>query len=228
MSTDPGLVEFVDLRRVAEDGTRLLDGVALTIEAGSWTAILGPPGSGKTVLLRAMAALDPLQGGEIRLHGRALMPNRVPAYRRQVAYLHQRSVLLEGSVRGNLELPFHLRSADGRSFDDTWVVERLERVGRNRSFLERTVADLSGGESQIVALLRVLQLQPQVVLLDEPSASLDEATASALESLVIEWRDAQPDRALVLVTHNRGQANRLTQTQLHLHSGRLSLAEGRE
>ncbi len=213
------------MQRVTEDGTLLLEGASLTLPERSRTAIVGPPGSGKTVLLRAIALLDPLSGGEIRFQGRPVTAAMVPDYRLQVAYLHQRPVLLEGTVRDNLSAPFSLRTWAGRLFDESWIVAQLRRLRKHESFLSQPAAELSGGESQIVALLRVLQGHPQVLLLDEPTASLDETSAAAIETLVQDWQQAQQDRALLLVTHNLQQAARLADRRVRVQEGRIVAGE---
>ena len=132
--------------------------------------------------------LDPLDAGSIRWQGRTVAGDGVPPYRRRAIYLHQRPALLDGSVEDNLRLPFDARGPPRpvgsirRQVDDL-----LGRLGRDRSFLEKASRDLSGGEAQIVGLLRALQLDPAVLLLDEPTASLDQATAEAVEGLLDDW-----------------------------------------
>src|SRR5690606_19835253 len=131
--------------------------------------IVGPPGSGKSLLLRALSLLDPLQGGEVRFRGESIDDARVPAFRRQVLYVQQQPVLIEGTVRENLQLPFALGDSSRGRYDETTIAERLSAVGLEPTFLSRQVDDLSGGERQIVSLLRGIQLGPSVLLLDEPT-----------------------------------------------------------
>ena len=125
-----------------------------------------------------MAMLDPLDAGSIRWQGRAVAGEAVPGYRKQVIYLHQRPALLDGSVEDNLRHPFTLKAHRDRRFDRSGSIDLLARLGRDRSFLDKASRDLSGGEAQIVGLVRALQLDPAVLLLDEPTASLDPATAA--------------------------------------------------
>jgi putative ABC transport system ATP-binding protein len=200
----------------------LIRDVSVAVRPGDRLAVLGPSGAGKTVLLRALALLDPLDAGEIHWRGHAVPGGAVPSYRKQVIYLHQRPALLDGTVEDNLRHPFTLRSHRGKPFDRERVVELLVGLDRDPSFLEKSSRDLSGGESQIVALLRAIQLDPVVVLVDEPTASLDQATARSVEALLDRWLAAgDGERALVWVSHDLDQARRVTGRALNLRAGRL-------
>jgi len=222
--TDPPLLQADSIRRVADDGTVLLEDVSLQIAPGSATAIVGPPGSGKSLLLRALSLLDPLQGGEVRFRGESIDDARVPAFRRQVLYVQQQPVLIEGTVRENLQLPFALGDSSRGRYDETTIAERLSAVGLEPTFLSRQVDDLSGGERQIVSLLRGIQLGPSVLLLDEPTSSLDADTTAAAERMITDWRQADPERALIVVTHTPEQAERLSDRTLHISGGRIAIA----
>ena len=162
-------------RRDRKSGGWLIRDVSVSVDFGDRLGVLGPSGAGKTVLLRAMALLDPLDEGSIRWHGRAVRGEAVPGYRKQVIYLHQRPALLDGTVEDNLRHPFTLGAHRDRAFDAGRAEDLLARLGRERGFLAKSSRDLSGGEAQLVGLVRALQLDPAVLLLDEPTASLDPA-----------------------------------------------------
>lgn len=219
MTHDSALLSAVAIRRIADDGTPLLTDVDVHFPPGTSTAILGPPGSGKTLLLRALALLDPLQGGEIRFRGRPVSDHDVPSVRRRVLLIQQRPVMVEGTVRVNLRLPFTLGEASSDEFDQPRLESCLQAVGRDRFFLDRDVRDLSGGESQLVALLRAIQLDPLMLLLDEPTSSLDAATTEAAERLIKNWKAADEKRATVVVTHRTEQASRLAHRAILLERG---------
>lgn len=120
----------------------------------------------------------------------------------------------------NLRLPFTLASHRQRHFDLQAATDLLARAGKPASFLDKSATELSGGEAQIVALVRVVQLAPQVMLLDEPTAALDPQSAAAVEQLVTDWFDASPDtRACLWVTHDHGQARRMCDRQLNMERG---------
>jgi putative ABC transport system ATP-binding protein len=220
--SSPPLLDARGLGRRHPNGEDwLLRDVSLTICPGERLAITGPSAAGKTLLLRALALLDRLDTGEVLWGNKPIAPADVPEFRRQVIYLHQRPALFEGTVEENLRQPFSQRVHRGRRFDRDWLVGRLDSVGRAADFLERFTRDLSGGESQIVALLRALQLTPRILLLDEPTAALDPETAQAAEQLVADWLAEDAGQATVWVSHNVDQARRVANRMLRLVAGKM-------
>lgn len=146
----------------------------------------------------------------------------MPQFRRSVIYLHQRPVLLEGNVETNLNLPFQFRQSGRSEFDRERIVDLLSKLGLDATFLEKANRDLSGGESQIVALLRAIQLEPAVLLLDEPTAAFDTLATAAVETLVETWLNESPGgRATVWVGHDRAQTQRMADKLLRLEQGGL-------
>jgi putative ABC transport system ATP-binding protein len=209
-------------RRSSIDGGWLFRDVNVSVRRGARMAVLGPSGAGKTVLLRALAFLDVLDEGVILCRGQVIRHDAVPAFRGTVPYLHQRPTLFEGTVEANLRAPFSLKIHRNRSFDRERIVSLLAELGRDSSFLEKSHRDLSGGEAQFVALLRALQLDPALLLLDEPTASLDREAAKAIEHLLNRWHAEEAGRrAYVWVTHNPGQAERVADEPLWMESGRI-------
>jgi len=209
-------------RKPHSDGW-LLDHVRLAVPAGQVVAVAGPSGSGKTVLLRALALLDPVDSGEVRLEGQAARRHDVPAFRRRVAYLHQRPVLVGQSVEEALAWPFALAIYGDRRFDPGRAGAMLAALGRDDGFLDKNTADLSGGEAQLVALVRSVSLDPTVLLLDEPTAALDPATTQSVEAWLQRWVVESPDpRAIVWVTHDAAQTQRLGVAPLGMKAGRLA------
>jgi putative ABC transport system ATP-binding protein len=200
----------------------LLRGVCLAISPGDRLAVTGPSGAGKTLLLRALALLDPLDEGTIQWRGVGVSGDLVPVYRREVVYLHQRPSLFEGSVETNLRYPLSLKSNQGHSFDKDQMVDLLDGLGRPASFLQKSSRDLSGGEAQIVSIIRALLFGPSILLLDEPTASVDEGTARAAEDLIRQWLSEIPaNRAFLWVTHDSDQARRIADQCLHIECGRV-------
>lgn len=211
---DP-LLDADGLSRSVEDRT-LFDAFALRLGAGERVAVTGPSGSGKTLLMRTLAGLEPLQAGAIRFLGRPLAAWRMPEYRSRVMLLPQRPSLPEGSVEAALRAPFAFRSHRGRRFRREAALAFLERVDRGRPFLERPTETLSGGEAQIAALLRALLLEPQVLLLDEPTASLDADAAGAVEALVSAWLQQRRERAYLWTSHDEAQVERVSARRVRL------------
>jgi putative ABC transport system ATP-binding protein len=200
----------------------LLDDVSLAIKPGARLVLTGPSGGGKTLLLRALARLDPLDRGEVRYRGRSIHHDAVPPYRASVVYFHQRAALIDDTVEAALRRPFALNVHRQRRFDRQLVIELLSALGRDAGFLEKKVAELSGGEIQISALVRALQLDPAVLLLDEPTAALDGPTATAVEQLIDDWLAENDQRAMIWVSHNEAQVQRVGRTAVRMEAGRLS------
>mgnify|MGYP003945430013 CR=1 FL=1 len=210
------------VRRDALRGQTLLQPTIFALHAGDRVAITGPSGSGKSVLLRALALLDPLDAGRIVWHGRPVERAAIPHYRRNVAYIRQRPALLDGSVEDNLRYPFELHAYRDVRFDRARAASLVAAAGRGDDFLDKRASELSGGEAQIVALIRVLQLAPEVLLLDEPTASLDPESSHAIEGLVRAWFDADPGRhASIWVSHDPAQAARMSERRLTMRAGTL-------
>lgn len=216
-------------RRDARTGATLLHPTSLAVCPGERVALTGPSGAGKSVLLRALALLDPVDDGHVTWHGQTIAARAVPTYRCQVAYVRQRPALLPGTVEDNLRLPYQLHARQGHaSFDREAAIAMLTRAERDASFLDKAAADLSGGEAQIAALVRTLQTGPAVLLLDEPTAALDPASARAIEALLQHWFAQAPDRhAWVWITHDPAQATRVGQQHWRMEAGRLNTEASR-
>ncbi len=194
------------------NGLPLVGPLDLTIEAGGVTVILGPNGAGKSLLLRLLHGLIEPSGGKVLWHGKTADES----IRQRQAMVFQRPVLLRRSVAANLR--YALRQA--RNGDDVKarVQEWLERANLQH-LAERPARLLSGGEQQRLALARALSRRPEVLFLDEPTASLDPAATLAIEELVVQAK--REGTKIVLVTHDMGQAKRLADEVLFLHHGRL-------
>jgi putative ABC transport system ATP-binding protein len=209
-------------RRRPDAESWLLDDVSIEIRTGERAVISGPSGAGKTLLLRAMAMLDPVDAGTVLWPDQPILREAVPRFRSSVIYCHQRPAMLAATVEESLRRPYELKIHRAKRFDRPWIVERLDRLGRQESFLDQPVANLSGGEMQMVALLRALQLAPQILLLDEPTAALDPKSSAEVEALVVDWVEKSPDtRALVWVSHDVEQGDRVATRKISMENGRI-------
>lgn len=192
------------------------EGVNFQVWPGDRLAIAGRSGAGKSLLLRAIACLDPIQSGQILYQNRSVSSWFMPHYRSQIVYLHQRPALLEGTVESNLHAVYQLTTHRHKAYNRQQILDYLEVLGRTADFLERPIAALSGGEAQIVAFLRVLQVSPQILLFDEPTASLDPQTVDRVEALVKTWIAEDPQRAYLWTSHAPEQLERMTEGKVNL------------
>ena len=196
---------------VARDGTRILSDVALRIEAGAPTVLIGPNGSGKTTLLRVAMGLIVPSAGRVTWGSRS----DVPPLRRALVF--QRPVMLRRSVADNLQ--YALATAGiPRKDRARRVAELLQLVGL-QELAHRPAPRLSGGERQRLAFARALARDPAVLFLDEPTASLDPAATQAIETLVrtVSERGVK----VVMATHDLREAERLAGDIVFLHRGRV-------
>ncbi len=195
--------------RFEAGGLPILRGVDLVLEAGPPTAVIGPNGAGKSVLLRLLHGLLRPTGGAVEW----ALPER-DAQRRQ-AMVFQRPVMLRRSVLANAAYPLRLAGL-GRSGARAAATAALARAGLS-GLAERPARRLSGGEQQRLALARAWALEPEVLFLDEPTASLDPGATRAVEALVAGI--AAAGTKVVMTTHDLGQARRLAGDVVFLHAG---------
>ena len=178
---------------------RLRDVVAEVPDAGI-TALVGPSGSGKSTLLRLCNRLEVPTAGRVLLRGRDVATTDPLRLRRQVGMVFQRPTPFPGTVRDNLRVAApDISDADAR--------ETLESAELPAAFLDRTATELSGGEAQRVCLARTLLTQPEVLLMDEATSSLDPASRHALERLARRLSDRGV--RVLWVTHDFAQVRRV-------------------
>ena len=202
--------------RLAAAGVRFgalaaLREVDFTLHRGECVALVGANGSGKTTLLRLLHGLQAPASG--RCERLPLQPEGRAAV---VAMLFQRPFLLDASVLRNAALGLRLRGVP-RGERLARAHEALRRVGLE-ALAERPARTLSGGQQQRLALARAWALRPDLLLLDEPTASLDPTAKREIEALI---EQIGADTTVVLSTHNLGQAKRLAQRVAYLEGGRL-------
>ena len=209
-------------RRDERRQTLLLQPTDFSLNRADRVSITGSSGSGKSVFLRALALLDAPTSGQVLWNGQPIANTEIPHYRSHISYLSQRPALIEGTVEDNLRFPFSLKTLRQRRFDLAAVTALLEHAGKTPGFLGKNAADLSGGEAQVASLIRTLQLNPEVLLLDEPTAALDPTSSRDVEALINAWFAADNARAYIWVSHDLEQARRMSEIHLQMSAGVLS------
>ncbi|MCL1799386.1 MAG: ATP-binding cassette domain-containing protein [Eggerthellaceae bacterium] len=168
----------------AGEAVQLFSDASFTLEEGKIYDLTGPSGSGKSTLLRACALLMEHERGELYLEGRESAAFEPVQWRRRVCLVPQVPTLVAGTVRDNLVFPWKLKVHAGQAPPDdaalASLMEQAELVGIE---LGRDVSQLSGGQAARVALLRAFATKPQVLLLDEVDAALDDESAAAIGRL---------------------------------------------
>ena len=190
---------------LAENDVRIVENVTLKVSHGR-TAILGPNGAGKSTLLRLMHGLLRPSAG------RVVWPQALTQ-----AMVFQRPVMLRATALANIEYGLDLRGVPATR-RRAKALAALERVGLPE-LASRQARRCSGGEQQRIALARAWALEPQVLFLDEPSASLDPHSSREVERVIREIAEA--GTRIVMTTHNLGQARRLADEVIYLEDGRM-------
>lgn len=190
--------------RIEELQSHGLGPVSLMVEAGECIAVSGASGAGKTLMLRAIADLDPYTGA-VFLDGYAAAGFRPQDWRRQVGYLPAESHWWHETVGP------HFTEVDESA---------LEAVGFGREVMEWQIARLSTGERQRLALLRLLANRPRVLLLDEPTAALDPTSVTRVEELLLRFRQ-QHDVGILWVSHDPQQIRRVAHRHYRIEQGAL-------
>jgi len=214
------LLEATDLAKSFVPSTQVLRGVSLTLAAGESLALRGESGSGKSTLLHILAGLEPPDAGQVRLDGTDLagLPERARAAirRARIGIVFQQFNLIPALTAG-ANLTFQAQLA-GRG-DPGWTAHLAKALGLD-GHLDKYPEELSGGQQQRVAIGRALAGRPDLVLADEPTGNLDEASGDATLALMLALV-ADSGAGLVMVTHSAARAAQLAR-QAHLKGGVLT------
>ena len=223
------LMECRHLSRSYQDGDRqlqVLQDINLSVAAGEMLAIVGSSGSGKSTLLHCMGGLDKPSAGSVLFGGQAIQDwsaNKLADWRnQQLGFIYQFHHLLpEFTALENVAMPLLIGGIKAAQAEQR-AMALLQRVGLAQRAQHRP-AELSGGERQRVAIARALANEPSLVLADEPTGNLDDATAVQVFELLKELNQ-ELDTAFVIVTHDQSLAAQLPRT-LSLHHGQLEQVE---
>ena len=201
-------------------GSRVaLDIDSLIIRAGCLHVLTGPNGCGKSTLLNVLAFLVRPDRGCLTFCGSPVdwSGKQLTVLRRQVTLLHQESYLFSGTVKTNVAFGPRMREID--QIETRRHVEHFLALVRMAGFEERDATALSGGEARRVALARALACRPQVLLLDEPLAHVDQESAGIIENLIA--AQCQEGTTIVMASHDNKIEERLPGELIRLHAGRL-------
>jgi tungstate transport system ATP-binding protein len=205
--------------RIRKGGADLLDIPALAVAAGETLSLIGPNGAGKSTLLLALSGIESPAAGELVFRGGPVPAGAAAlAYRRRVAMVFQEPLLFDTTVFGNVAAGLRLRGL-AKGEIDRHVGASLERF-RIGHLAGRSARTLSGGEAQRASLARAMAVAPEVLLLDEPFAALDQPSREALiEDLAHTLRET--GTTTVFATHDRTEAQRIADRVAVLDGGRL-------
>ncbi|MHA1974894.1 MAG: ABC transporter ATP-binding protein [Candidatus Hodarchaeales archaeon] len=198
------------------DGKDILSNISVGLHKKQITGVIGPSGAGKTTLLHLLNKLISPTTGDILLKGVNFKEIPSRNLRKQIGLVQQRPFLFPGTVKDNLLYGPKIWKIK-YSNDD--LLSLLDRVALEPEYLNKDIDKLSGGEKQRVSLARVLANQPSVLLLDEPTSSLDIASEEILETTIINL--ANKEIKVIIVTHSLEQTKRLTDQLLFLKEGQL-------
>jgi putative ABC transport system ATP-binding protein len=203
---------------VVRGGRRILDGATILVRPAEAVAIQGPSGSGKSTLVRVLATLLEADEGSVLLDGRDAREIAPSQFRTRIAFLAQQPAMFDGTVRDNLAAGPALH---GQSLSDAQARDLTVAVGLDDSVQSREARTLSGGEKQRVALARALANDPQVLLLDEPTAALDPEAGDLIVALLRDLRAR--GLSVVMVTHVDAHARALGGTLYRCERGRVTV-----
>ena len=213
--TEPALLPLsVDGLVYELNGVRIIDGITLHIEPTGCTAIMGYNGAGKSVLVRLLHGLLTPTAGACRWAG----DFSASEISRRQSMVFQEPVLLRRSVEANID--YALRKRGFKAKDRSRKLEAILRETNLLKLRKRPASVLSSGERQRVALCRALAVEPELVFLDEPTASLDPAATVTIEQILL--RAISAGQKLIMVSQSVGQVQRIAQDVIFVHRGRIA------
>jgi putative ABC transport system ATP-binding protein len=200
-------------------GRAILSDLTLALPEGGLTALIGPSGAGKSSLLRLLNRLDDPTAGRIAFRGQPIASYPVRALRRRVGFVFQAPAMFTGTVADNLAIARDVRVRPRRAAPDERMLGALAAAELDASFAPRDAGELSGGERQRVSIARALMTEPEVLLLDEPTAALDPEVAEHLMTTL--GKLCARGLTIVMVTHRLHEARVAAHTIVMLEAGRL-------
>jgi len=203
---------------------KVLNGVSLAVSRGETLAVLGRSGTGKSVLLRLIIGLEKPDSGSVRIHGQdlaGLLLDQLGEIRKKMGFLFQHSALYDSlTVEQNVAFPLqHHKGEMSKSQQADRVKQLLAEVGMEGN-LKKMPSDISGGMQKRVGLARALALEPDILLLDEPTAGLDPISSAEIDDLVLKLQ-AERHMASIVVTHDLHSAKTIADRLALLNEGKV-------
>ncbi|MEI3597666.1 MULTISPECIES: ABC transporter ATP-binding protein [unclassified Oceanobacillus] len=197
----------IELENVSySDGPlKIIKNVSGSFRKGKITSLVGPSGAGKTTLFRLCNGLISPTHGTISIYSKNIQEYEPTKLRRNVGLALQNATMLQGTVYKNLQLP---RTLAGETLTEDEAADLLTKVSLDKDLLKRDVGDLSGGQRQKVSIARTLVNQPEILLLDEITSSLDRVSTNDIENL-IEKINKENGVTIIWITHNLNQATQI-------------------
>lgn len=199
------------------DETIILKELTGSLNKGKITSIVGPSGAGKTTLFRLCNGMRTPTTGTILFNGEKLETYGPSALRRKIGIVMQQATMLTGTVKENLLLPLTLA---GQQISDVTIKQSLEEVGLSTTLINQQAKELSGGQQQKLSIARTLLNQPEVLLLDEITSSLDRVSVQEVERLIVTINESY-GTTICWITHQIEQAKRLSHDSWVMMDGEL-------
>ena len=190
------------------EGKNVLEDINLHLKRGTSLGIIGPTGCGKTTLLRIIDLIEKPSSGKIYFDGVDVSktPKDELKHRRKIGMVFQKPVVFKGTVLENIQYGLKVRNREKESYNDK-IIGLLKSLGLE-GYEDRNASTLSGGETQRIALARALIIEPEILLLDEPTANLDPLSTDKIEAMIEDIRKKK-ETTIVMATHNLIQGQRL-------------------
>ncbi len=202
--------------KYSSDKDEIIKGINLTVEKGDCISIVGQSGSGKSTFLKMLSDLISPTGGAIYYNGKDYKEINPIELRRKISYCIQIPYLFGESVYENLVFPFEIRNT---SVDEDEILKLLELLKLDKSYLNKKVDALSGGEKQRIALIRNLLSKPDILLLDEVTSGLDKENTKIVQSLIKKINEE--GMTILWITHDMDQSKSIFNKRVHIDEGKI-------
>ncbi|PKM96510.1 MAG: ABC transporter [Firmicutes bacterium HGW-Firmicutes-1] len=206
------------LSKVYEERT-VLNIESLLFESNKLYGIIGPNGAGKSTLLRIISGIEQNTSGEI-YYNRCILNEQIS---KLITFMSQRHYLLKTSVFNNIAYPLKIRKQSKKTIESK--VNEIMMELQLFDLRDQLATSLSGGEAQKVALARALIFEPQLLLLDEPTANIDPNSMKLIEKVILK-RNNEKKGTTIMITHNMSQARRLCDEVIFMNKGEIEVKKG--